>query len=98
MILRTFYSQDCTPLLLAATYNHGELFTVLRAAGADMFARDSRQQSILHHTCQVATSITHSVCRKAIGSLASTFLAQLMKNVRKLWFRAGMLTETTPSI
>ena len=58
MTIKTFsgtsYFQNCTPLLLAATYNHSEIFTALREAGADMLACDIKQQSIFHHTCQVA--------------------------------------------
>ena len=45
--------KECTPLHLAATYGHLEIFEDLRKAGANIFLLNDQQQSVLHKACQV---------------------------------------------
>ena len=42
-----------TPLHLAATYGHLEIFQDLRKAGANIFLLNDQKQSVLHKACQV---------------------------------------------
>ena len=44
--------QKCTPLHMAATYGHRQVFQTLREAGADMLLLDDKDQTVLHKACQ----------------------------------------------
>ena len=47
------FSQNSTPLHLAATYGHLDIFKALQKKGASMLCLDDKDQNVLHRACQV---------------------------------------------